>query len=108
MVGDPTIDHATRRMDWGAVPMTPNEFDLLTALSIKAGRVVAYDWLPRRVWSLGMPGNLQVLRIHLMNLRLKLGKDRRISCRAKCRLPDAGRGIALNSLAADEQAGSTA
>ena len=53
----------------GAAALTPNEFDLLTALSMEAGRVVAYDRMLRRVWRPGMPGNQRVLRIHLMHLR---------------------------------------
>ena len=53
--------------------------------------MVAYDRMPRRVWSPGLLGNLRVLRIHLKHVRRKLGEDadtRRISCRARCRLPD--------------------
>ena len=108
VVGDLTINHATRRVDWGAAALTPNEFDLLTALSTKAGRVVGYDRMLRRVWCSGMPGHQRVLRIHPMHLHRKLGEDRRISCQARLRLPDAGGGTALNSLAADEQARPTA
>ena len=107
VVVDLTIDHTARRGDWGAA-LTPNVFDLLTALSVVAGWVIAYDQILRRVWSLGMPGTLRVLRMHVMHLRRKLGEDRRISCQVRSRLPDAGGGTALNSLAADEQARPTA
>ena len=55
--------------------MTATEFDLLTALSTEAGRVVPHDRLLRRVWSPGKPGNLRLLRTHLMHLRRKLGED---------------------------------
>ena len=42
---------------------------------MEAGRVVPHDRLLRRVWSPGKPGNLRVLRTHLMKLRRKLGDD---------------------------------
>ena len=51
------------------------EFGLLAALSLEAGRVVPHDRLLRRVWSAGKPGNLRVLRTHLMRVRKKLGED---------------------------------
>ena len=44
-------------------------------LAVEAGRVVPHDRLLRRVWSPGKPGNLRVLRTHLMRLRRKLGED---------------------------------
>ena len=37
--------------------------------------MVPHDRLLRRVWSPGKPGNLRVLRTHLMKLRRKLGDD---------------------------------
>ena len=75
-MSDLTIDHATRRVtSWGAASVTPNKFDLPTALSMEAGRVLAYDQIPKWVWSLGMLGNLRVLRIHPMQLRHKLGEN---------------------------------
>ncbi len=77
VLGDLRIDYATRRVTVGgnAVELTPTEFDLLAALSMEAGRVVSHERLLRRVWSPGKPGNLRVLRTHLMRLRSKLGDD---------------------------------
>ena len=37
--------------------------------------MVSHDRLLRRVWSPGKPGNLRVLRTHLMRMRKKLGED---------------------------------
>ena len=77
VLGDLTIDYAQRRVTVSGRPasLTPTEFDLLAALSMEAGRVVSHDRLLRRVWSPGKPGNLRVLRTHLMRLRRKLGDD---------------------------------
>ncbi len=74
---DMTIYYAQRRVTVSGkpVPVTPTEFDLLAELSMEAGRVVPHDRLLRRVWSPGKPGNLRVLRTHLMKLRRKLGDD---------------------------------
>ena len=44
-------------------------------LASQAGRVVPHERLLRRVWSPGRPGNLRVMRTHLMHLRKKLGED---------------------------------
>ena len=76
-LGDLTIDYAQRRVTLSGRPvlLTPTEFDLLAELSTEAGQVVPHDRLLRRGWSPGKPGNLRVLRTHLMNLRRKLGED---------------------------------
>ena len=37
--------------------------------------MVPHGRLLRRVWSPGKPGNMRVLRTHLMRLRRKLGDD---------------------------------
>ncbi len=77
VLGDLAIDYAQRRVTVSGrpAPLTPTEFDLLAELSMDAGRVVPHDRLLRRVWSPGKPGNLRVLRTHLMRLRHKLGED---------------------------------
>ena len=77
VLGDLTIDYARRRVTVAGrpAPLTPTEFDLLAALAAEAGRVVPHDRLRRRVWRPGKPGNLRVLRTHLMRLRRKLGDD---------------------------------
>lgn len=77
VLGDLRIDYAERGVTVSglAAPLTPTEYDLLAALSMEAGRVVPHDRLLRRVWSPGKPGNMRVLRTHLMRLRRKLGED---------------------------------
>ena len=75
VLGDLTIDYAQRRVTVSGdpVPLTATEFNMLAELSMDAGRVVPHNRLLRRVWSPGKPGNLRVLRTHLMRLRRKLG-----------------------------------
>ena len=77
VLDDMTIDYARRRVTVSGrqAPLTPTEFDLLAELSKEAGRVVPHERLLRRVWSPAKPGNLRVLRTHLMRLRRKLGED---------------------------------
>ena len=77
VLDDLTIDYAARRVTVSGrqVLLTPIEFDLMAELSTEAGRVVSHDRLLRRVWSPGRPGNMRVLRTHLMHLRRKLGED---------------------------------
>ncbi len=77
VLGDLAVDYAQRKVTVSGrpVPLTPTEFGLLAELAADAGRVVPHDRLLRRVWSPGKPGNLRVLRTHLMRLRRKLGED---------------------------------
>ncbi len=76
-LGELAIDYERRRVTLSGDPveLTAMEFDVLAALSLEAGRVVPHDRLLRRVWSPGKPGNLRVLRTHLMRVRRKLGED---------------------------------
>ena len=76
-LGELAIDYGTRRVTLSGEPvdLTPTEYDLLAELAAEAGRVVPHHRLLRRVWSPGKPGNLRVLRTHLMRLRRKLGED---------------------------------
>ena len=77
MLGELRIDYAERRVTVAGrpAPLTPTEYDLLAELAAGAGRVVPHERLLRRVWHPGKPGNLRVLRTHLMRLRRKLGED---------------------------------
>ena len=76
-LGELAIDYERRRVTLSGEPveLTPTEYDLLAELAAEAGRVVPHDRLLRRVWSPGKPGNMRVLRTHLMRLRRKLGED---------------------------------
>ena len=51
------------------------EYQLLYKLSVKAGRVLTYDELLRRIWGATRPDDLRALRTHLRRLRSKLGED---------------------------------
>ena len=77
VLGDLAIDYGRRLVTLAGEPVevTAREFDLLSELASQAGRVVPHERLLRRVWSPGRPGNLRVLRTHLMHLRRKLGED---------------------------------
>ena len=77
VLGELAIDYERRRVTLSGdlVDLTATEFDVLAALSAEAGRVVPHDRLLRRVWSPGKPGNLRLLRTHLMRVRKKLGED---------------------------------
>ena len=77
VLGDLTINFTQRRVTVSEqrVPLTPTEFDLLAELAADAGAVVSHDQLLRRAWNPGKPGNLRVLRTHMMRLRRKLGDE---------------------------------
>ena len=77
VLGDLAIDYGRRLVTLAGEPVevTAREFDLLAELATQAGRVVPHERLLRRLWSPGKPGNLRVLRTHLMHLRRKLGED---------------------------------
>ena len=55
--------------------LTATEFDLLSVLSVNAGRVVTYDSLLRRVWSNREQGDPRLVRTYVKRLRRKLGDD---------------------------------
>ena len=81
VLGDLAIDYGRRLVTLAGEPVevTAREFDLLAELASQAGRVVPHERLLRRVWSPGKPGNLRVLRTHLMHLRQEAGGGRRES-----------------------------
>lgn len=70
-------DYALRRVSVDGLPvlLTAMKYRTLAELASQAGRVVPHERLLRRVWSPDKPGNLRVLRTHLMHLRRKLGED---------------------------------
>ena len=77
VLGDLTIHYEERRVNVGDRPvaLTAKEFDLLRALSVKAGRVSTYESLLRRVWSGRENADLRLLRTYVKRLRRKLGDD---------------------------------
>ena len=74
VVGDLVIDPAAHTVVIGgrAVDLSPREFDLLHALALEAGRVVAVDDLLSRVWGAEFAGEPQVVYVHIRWLREKL------------------------------------
>ena len=78
-VGQLAIHHEERRASLAGEPLalTATEYDLLSALTAKAGRVSTYDYLLRRVWRSRRGGNTRSIRVFIKNLRDKLGDDAR-------------------------------
>ena len=76
VLGDLTIDYDRRRVCIGGRPvtLTATEYDLLRALSLRAGRVLTYEALLRQVWS-GRSGDAKIVRAYVKRLRKKLGDD---------------------------------
>ena len=92
-LGELAIHYEARRVTVAGRPieLTATEYELLRVLSLKAGRVVAYDALLRQVWSGRETGDVNLVRNFVKRLRAKLG-DRRAEPgldiqRARGRLP---------------------
>ena len=76
VLGDLTIDYARRLVTVAGRPvqLTPTEYDLLSELSVHAGRVLTHNQLLQRVWGHGT-GDARVIRTHLRRLRRKLDEN---------------------------------
>ena len=79
VLGDLMIDYGERRVTVAgrAVQLTSTEYNLLSDLSINAGRVLTHDQLLQRVWGPGYAGDSQPVRTFVKNLRNKLGDNAR-------------------------------
>ncbi|MCW2640346.1 MAG: response regulator transcription factor, partial [Dactylosporangium sp.] len=55
------------------VHLTPTEFDLLRTLARNRGRLMTHRQLLVEVWGPEYAEDVQVLRVHLANLRRKIG-----------------------------------
>ena len=77
VLGDLAIHYEERRVSVAgrAVELTATEYELLSVLSLNAGRVATYDTLLRRVWAGRENGGSARLRTVLKKLRRKLGED---------------------------------
>jgi two-component system KDP operon response regulator KdpE len=73
-VGALRIDLQLRQVHLGdqEIRLSPTEFNLLSALARKAGRVVSHDALLREVWGSDSVGEMQYLRVYMRQLRFKL------------------------------------
>lgn len=76
-VGDLVIDTAAHTVAIGgqAVDLPPREFDLLHALALEAGHVIAADDLLNQVWGAEFAGEPQVVYVHIRRLRERLEED---------------------------------
>jgi DNA-binding response OmpR family regulator len=68
------VDEDSRevRVDGAVVDLTRTEFDLLSALASRPGRVLQRETLLREVWQTDWEGNLRLVEAHMSNLRRKL------------------------------------
>ena len=76
-MGELAIDYEERRVSLAGRPvqLTATEYNLLRELSVKAGRVLAYEDLLRRVWGPKDASDVRLVRAVVKNLRRKLGDD---------------------------------
>jgi len=63
----------TVRVDGAEVHLTPIEFRLLRSLAVNRGRLMTHRALLIDVWGPEYAEDVQVLRVHIANLRRKLG-----------------------------------
>ena len=57
------------------VHLTQNEYRILSLLSQYAGKVLTYDFLLKELWGPIAPGNNQILRVNMANIRRKIEKN---------------------------------
>jgi two-component system, OmpR family, response regulator RegX3 len=76
-IGGLEVDPSARRatVDGAEVDLSRKEFDLLVALTGRAGRVVTRDDLMAEVWDANWFGSTKTLDVHVGWLRRKLGDD---------------------------------
>jgi two-component system, OmpR family, response regulator MtrA len=76
-IGDVTIDVAGHEVmrDGTAIPLTPLEFDLLTALARKPRHVFTRDQLLEQVWGYRHAADTRLVNVHVQRLRAKVERD---------------------------------
>ena len=76
-LGELAIHYEQRRVTVGEreVVLTATEYELLSVLSRRAGRVVTYDTLLRQIWGERETGDINLVRNFVKKLRAKLGDD---------------------------------
>ncbi len=77
VIGDITLDHGKHEVkkQEQVVELTPLEFQILEMLMKSAGRVIKRAELAIHLMENGFTGSESTLKIHIRNLRLKLGDD---------------------------------
>ena len=75
VLGDLEIEHERRRVTVAGaeVDLTATEYELLSLLSINAGRVVHFDTILRRIWEGREGADTSLVRMFVGTLRAKLG-----------------------------------
>lgn len=73
-LGDLTIDRVGRQVTLAGrtVALRPKEFDLLTYLALRPGRVFSRDEIESAVWNAGEGPSSNVVDVHVAQLRTKL------------------------------------
>jgi two-component system KDP operon response regulator KdpE len=71
------VDLAARmvRVDGDEVHLTPTEFELLRTLVRNRGRLMTHRQLLTQVWGIEYAEDVAVLRVHVANLRRKIGNQ---------------------------------
>jgi two-component system KDP operon response regulator KdpE len=71
------VDLAARivRVEGAEVHLTPIEFELLRTLVRNRGRLMTHRQLLTAVWGIEYADDVQVLRVHIANLRRKIGTE---------------------------------
>lgn len=75
--GQLNINYADRtvKLDETLLKLTRKEYDLLRLLTRNAGKVLTHSFLLRELWGPAQTDQAQYLRVHIGNLRQKLGDD---------------------------------
>ena len=75
VLGELAIEYERRKVTVGgtAVELTNKEYELLSLLSVNAGRVVHFETLLRRIWDRRDGADANLVRIFVRTLRRKLG-----------------------------------
>lgn len=59
------------------IGLTPNEFDILSALASSGGRVLTRDQLINKIFGIDFEGSDRTIDVHIKNLRKKIEEDSR-------------------------------
>lgn len=72
-----TIDYESHIVTLHGEPvhLTQNEYRILSLISRYSGKVLTYDFLLKELWGPMAPGNNQILRVNMANIRRKLEKN---------------------------------
>lgn len=76
-IGDLRLEFAMRQVFVGdqEIHLTPIEYNLLATLSRYAGKVITHRQLLTEVWGPSYVDEVQILRVHMMQLRHKIERD---------------------------------